>query len=148
MLPCIQWLHKMHWLCEQDKHTHAHSRTIFTHAKRTCRRNNADVEGGCSTCAVMADDLKRTQSINPPLLFVQICVPEWIVRVSAHPAAARLPPPTHTRLLQVLDLGLNRICMWPQPSHTFTIALAKLKTNKKGVKLLKRIDTLLQNIHY
>lgn len=144
MLPCIQWLHKMHWLCEQDKHTHTH--TLYSHTQRTCPRNNADVEGGCSTCAVMADDLKRTQSINPPLLFCTDLCSRVDREGERTPCSctSRPHPPTS---FAVLDLRLNRICMWPQPSHTFHNSIGKIENKQKGVKLLKRIDTLLQNIH-
>lgn len=118
MLPCIQWLHKMHWLCEQDTHTH----TIFIHT-HTCQRNNADVEGGCSTCAVMADDPKRTQSINPSLLqhtsVFQSGLWGWEETLQL-----RVPS------LAVHDLGLKQNLHVTTTSHTFTIALAKLKTNK------------------
>lgn len=54
---------------------------------------------------------------------VQICVPEWIIWGRRRPAVAC---PVN---FAVHNLRLNRICIEPQPSHTFTIALANLKTN-------------------
>lgn len=137
MLPCIQWLHKMHWLCEQDKHTHTQTHThatarthIRTHLlEKQCRRGERIV----ALVQLTADDptnlryrphKKIHQSITA---FVQICVPEKILSARRRPYKPHVPSACSPRPRASQNLYATAA------NHTFTTALAKFKTIKEEI---------------
>lgn len=119
----------MHWLCEQDKHTY-NMHTPST----TLPEEHADVEDGCSTCAVLPDDLEK-QSLNPFTL---------LYRSVFQRLSGVVTPQLHVPSLFSPTWGLTESAINHSKSH-FHNSIGKSNVRDITVKI---INTLLQNIHY
>lgn len=121
----------MHWLCEQDKHTH----TICTRV-HTCQGTNADMESGCSTCAVMSNDLKIKKKNCSPITNDCFSTDLWSREDNLE---FKIPHSCMSHYLQSVFSGSTESAFNHSKSH-FHNSIGKSKN--KGVELLK------WSIHY